>query len=703
MKKIKRIAEVLTKEGLLTFAYLVRANLLAKQSPQKKYRRWIKYHEREIQHFTGDTFFSIVQLGSDRNMADRQAAGPVSYDNWELIAADENMTLAECLKQMKGDYAGFVCDRDKLAEHALCRLASVIDKEYYRGKEVFYSDEDKMTADGKRSNPFFKPDYSPDTLRSFFYMGGFLVMKKELLERLVYCMHRPIRYGAYLLALEASLILSEEKFCHISEILYHRSADVRKPAGAEAAADKEQLLRQYGILAVTEPVEDFGEARVVYELEHNPPVSIIIPSKDNPDILQVCLDSIHAHTVYTDYEIVVVDNGSLAENKKIYEELCQKQKVSCRYYYEPMEFNFSRMCNIGAAYAKGEYYLFLNDDIEIKALEGKDWLTRLVGQAVQPHTGVVGAKLMYPASNRIQHVGVVNYESGAAHILSKAEDDKPLLFGRNRMDYNYSVVTGACFLVSREKFQQAGGFEEQLAVTFNDVELCFRILKMGYYNVVRNDVVLYHHESITRGEDAIDPKKYLRHLKEREKLFAMQPSFVKKDACYSVHLTQKELDGSVNAEYKPKNFAVEPCDGKNCVSVRQCADERDYGNTQKISLAQRDAFTCVIEYAQAEEKVCIRGFAFSEAVKHNNFNRITLLLKGNQEILCVKTMKIYNPTIAPQMESRRNLNFVEFYTTFSREKLQEKQYQIGISVKCPGQKKPYVKMTETWLTICGNY
>lgn len=695
MKKIKRIADVLTKEGLMTFCYLVKANLQAKQSPEKKYRQWRKVYEQGADKRTPEfrkPFFSIILLGNDKEDTSKLSLGQLDYSDWEVIQPDNKLILKDCLNQLKGSYVGFVCSGDKLAKDALSRMAAIINKEYYKEKVVFYSDEDRISSTGERSNPFFKPDYSPDTLRSFFYMGGLLVMKKELLEQLVYCIQKPVKYGAYLLALEASLILKEEQFCHIPEVLYHRSETAKRPDVVELGKDKEALLSHYGIHTATEVIEDCDEVRIVYELEQWPLVSIIIPSKDNPSILKICLDSMKQYTEYSNYEIVVVDNGSSNENKKVYESLCKEQNVECRYYHEPMEFNFSKMCNIGASYAKGEYYLFLNDDIEIKDTKGADWLTRLVGQAMQPHTGVVGAKLLYPDSNKIQHIGVVNYESGAAHILSKAEDDKPLLFGRNRMDYNYSVVTGACFLVSKEKFQEAGGFAEELAVTFNDVELCFRILKLGYYNVVRNDVVLCHHESISRGEDAVDPKKYLRHLKEREKLFAMHPSFVKRDSYYSRNLTQKELDGAVNIEYKPDNFEVTAYDKSDCEDTAR----------KQVHLPGSDAITCIIEYAEANEQVCIRGFAFSEDVKHNNLNKTSVVLKGKKEILCAKTMKIYNPTIAPQMESKKNLNFVEFYTAFSREKLHEEQYQIGVAVKCFGRKKPYVKMTETQLKISGN-
>ncbi len=703
MKKLKRVWSVLTKEGLKTFFYLVKTNLQARQSEESKYKQWRKVHE----HQQGDIipvdrqpFFSVIMTGKegkDRTMSSIQQQ---NYENCEVICAEEKDTFANLLDKAKGEYIGFVSSGDCLAKEALLRLASVTNCQWNQGRWLYYSDEDIITEAGKRTNPFFKPDYSPDTLRSFFYMGGLLVMKKELATKLVYCMDKPIEYAGYLIALEASFVLKEEQVYHVPEVLYHRSENIRKTDVTVLGQHKEQLFRLYGVEIETEAVEDCGEVRVVYRMKTFPKVSIIIPSKDNPSMLKICLDSIAAYTDYVDYEIVLIDNGSKEENKKAYEKLCGKQKVPCRYYYEPMEFNFSKMCNIGADQAQGQYYLFLNDDIEIRKTQGADWLTRLMGQAMQPHTGAVGAKLLYPNTNRIQHIGVVNYESGAAHILSKAEDDMPRLFGRNRMDYNYSIVTGACFLIKQEKFHEAGGFAGNLAVTFNDVELCFRLLKKGYYNVVRNDVVLYHHESISRGEDALDSKKFLRHLKEREKLFAMHREYVKRDRFYSYNLTQTELDGAPNIEKRPKDFRTWVVPAKKEVAVNQSEQAVKPGDIKQTG--QLENLVCVIELAEVSDKVCVRGFAYLEHVRNNNLSQTYVILQGEKEMICAETIRLYNPTIAPQMESRKNLNFVEFYTVFSPERLHEKQYRIGVEVKPLARRRKIRCMTDVYLRNYGN-
>lgn len=703
MKKIKRVLEVLTKEGLYTFAYLVRDNLRAKYSPGKKYRTWIKLHEsRKAEPVAAgeQPFFTLLVSGRE-GQADSFDLSGLGYANLEALPVG-NRTLKELLEEAKGEYIGFLPADVILAPDALMRIAGRMWHKFYEGCGIFYGDEDVVIG-RRRTNPFFKPDFSPDTLRSFHYMGCFFV-KREWLEQLECTMQTPVRFNAYLVALELELRLGSEMrnhACHIPEVLSHRMSAHLEDKGAmgaessdmqhmeqgqaklgELAEAKKELFAKYGIAVDTEPVMECGAVRLVYEVKGQPMVSIIIPSKDNPSILQMCLDSISACTRYDNYELVIVDNGSSEENREKYKKLCDSQKKPCRYHYEPMEFNFSRMCNIGAKWAQGEYLLFLNDDIEITDIDGHDWLERMVGHASQPHIGAVGAKLYYPDSRKIQHVGVVNYESGAAHIFSKMEDEGILGHGRNLLEYNYSIVTGACLMVAREKFEKIGGFAEELAVTFNDVELCFRLLKQGWYQVVRSDVVLYHHESISRGEDALDEKKFQRHMKERERLFAMHPEFVKADAFYSKNSTQKYLDDSVNTDRMSWDMPVYQEDEK----------------TSKV-WQETDDMVCHVEYAKETDRICVRGFAYMEHVRHNNLNQIVVMLKGEEKTSYIRACRIYNPTIAPQMDSDKNLNFVEFQAGCSSEQIGRGQYQLGVALKPFGSGTVFWHMSDCVLQV----
>ena len=262
-----------------------------------------------------------------------------------------------------------------------------------------------------------------------------------------------------------------------------------------------------------------------------PLVSIIIPSKDHAEILGRCLSSLAEYTRYPNYEVIVVDNGSSDVEKerleKLFEEFnksCfQKEKQPLRFLYQKQPFNFSTMCNQGAQAAKGEYLLFLNDDIEVLCTDKwkdiqqensypkqeSDWLTCMMQLAILEHAGAVGAKLYYPKAEhektfadcktlnqgealeayKIQHIGIANMGIGPAHKLCGIADRGNLYHGVNLVNYNMLAVTAACLLIKKDKFVLVGGFDESLAVAYNDVELCFRFYQAGFYNILCNQEI----------------------------------------------------------------------------------------------------------------------------------------------------------------------------------------------------------------------
>ena len=181
-------------------------------------------------------------------------------------------------------------------------------------------------------------------------------------------------------------------------------------------------------------------------------VSVVVPSRDHPEILERCLKSFRDKTAYRYYEWIVVDNGSNAENRAAMEEL--SRKYGFRYIYEEMPFNFSKMCNLGARQAEGDLLLFMNDDMEI--IE-KSWLERMAGQALQPETGAVGAKLWYAGTQKIQHAGITNMQIGPSHKLVTFPDDRDYYYGHNEVVCDMIGVTGACLMVSRAKYEQEIG------------------------------------------------------------------------------------------------------------------------------------------------------------------------------------------------------------------------------------------------------
>ncbi len=416
---------------------------------------------------------------------------------------------------------------------------------------VIYGDED-VKNDGKRELPWFKPDWSPDTFLDSFYFGNLVAVRSEAAkDALAYAQEHLARTGTpedvfllvYILLAEVIRahqgfglhegLFSQVPVSHISEVLFHTK---------EEGYFNVKELKLPGTV-----VERICQGQ---NPEKNfPLVSVIIPSKDNPKVLFHCINSLVERTK-TDcsYEIILVDNGSNAENKQIIEEnirlLEEDKAVKFRYHYEPMVFNFSAMCNIGARLSEGKYLLFLNDDMEIVQ---ENWLSLLLEKAALPYAGSVGAKLLYPDSDIIQHAGITNLRVGPAHKLQFLSDAENHYYGKNIGVHNMLGATGACLLIKKDVFEQVCGFSEELAVAFNDVDLCYKIYEAGYYNVVRNDVKLYHHESLSRGKDGESPEKQKRLLREKDVLYAAHRELYGKDPFYHKYLTNDMLE----SEYSP--------------------------------------------------------------------------------------------------------------------------------------------------------
>lgn len=351
----------------------------------------------------------------------------------------------------------------------------------------------------------------------------------------------------------------------------------------------------------------------------HPLVSVVIPSKDHPEVLEQCLKSFRKRTQYGCYEWIVVDNGSTDENRSRILKL--QQEYGFLYLYEKMPFNFSRMCNMGAAKAQGDLLLFLNDDIEI--LE-KSWLGRMVGQAIQPRTGAVGAKLWYAGTRRIQHAGITNLKIGPSHKLVTFEDDRDYYYGRNRVTYNMIGVTAACLMVAKSKYVQVGGFDEEMAVSYNDVEFCFKLTEAGFYNVQRNDAVLYHHESLSRGLDEFDTDKWERLLKEKQHLYDKHPQLEEKDPFYHESLIDNASDYRCN--YK---FAYEDS---------LCTRKVEPLQEGKIGRIREESLDLIVDRAEMQHKiweeepdiVWIMGWCYVPGEDNALYDKTLLLQRKNE-------------------------------------------------------------------------
>ncbi len=461
------------------------------------------------------------------------------YENKENIhiiyrTVNGNISAAtnDGIEAAKGDYIVFMDCDDVMVEHALNEFALKLEED--PELDFIYTDEDKITEEDQiRHMAYFKPDWSPDLYMSMNYTNHLSTYRASLVKKVGGLRTEFNGSQDYDFTLRFLELTDNKRIGHIPKILYHwreRRESVAYETGSKSYAiiaakrAKEDAIRRRGLKAHVEYIQENAQYRFVYDTVGNPLVSIVIPSKDHPEVLKQCIESIYEYTAYKNFEIIVVDNGSNKDNST--EISLYLNNIKAKYIYGEYPFNFSLMCNKGAENAKGEYILFLNDDIEIFRPE---WLERMLGQAMQPHVGAVGAKLYYPGTTCIQHGGVVSRENGPGHLLFREEDSIGHYFGCNRVDTDCIAVTGACLMVSKEKFEKAGRFDENFPIAYNDVALCYSLLRLGYYNVLRNDVVCFHHESLSRGTDQEDETKLLRLNREYNSLVEKFPEYENSD------------------------------------------------------------------------------------------------------------------------------------------------------------------------------
>lgn len=529
------------------------------------YRAWIDRHdtfgdaERAkanaiMATFTRHPLISIVvpTYNSDPVFLEAmiQSVRDQTYPNWELCIADDASTSLEpahvlrkymalderikvifrevnghiseasnsALSMATGEYVALLDHDDVLPPHALFSVVRYI---HLRPEaRMFYSDEDKITAEGKRTMPYFKSDWNPQmflTQNMFSHLGVF----ETALIREAGGFRKGFEGSQdYDLALRCVEIAGHDKVAHIPHVLYHwrivpgstAGSGSEKPYALQAAirALEEHLKRIHADATVEYPFEDLGILRVRYAVPRPvPKVSLIIPTRDGVGLLRQCIDSVFLRTIYPDYEIIVVDNGSVKEETLSYfAEIGKKPNV--RILRDDSPFNFSALNNHAATIAKGEYLCLLNNDIEVIS---PDWLNEMVGLASQPGNGAVGAALWYP-NNTLQHGGVLIGLGGiAGHMHHMMKRGHFGYFGRAVAAQNLSAVTAACLVIRKSIYDEVGGLDEGLAVAFNDVDFCLRVREAGYRNVWTPYAQLYHHESATRGSD-MDLDKYDRFVKE---------------------------------------------------------------------------------------------------------------------------------------------------------------------------------------------
>lgn len=447
------------------------------------------------------------------------------------IVGNTNAGIEACT----GDFVAFFDHDDVLEPDLLYNYVKGIND--YPTTDLLYCDEDKLVEDNQKhgeyryEQAFFKPDWSPDLLRSQNYVCHLLCVRKSLLDEVG---PSDARYeGSQDHDLTLRVGERARNVYHARRCLYHW----RVHAGSTAAgAGAKSYTTEAGVRAVQAELDRLGINGTVYEdakipntyhvrytfdPADEPLVSIVIPNKDGVELLGPCVDSILQKSTYSNYEIVIVENNSTEqETFDLYERLQQRDARIRVVTYVPDEpgFSFAKIMNYGFAQARGAYILMLNNDTRVITPE---WIENMLGHAMEPGVGCVGAKLLYP-DDTIQHAGVLMLQSGPSAASVGLPRDCQDYFGSIQTTHDYMAVTAACLLVSKELCDKMGGLDEQFAVDYNDVDFCLRVHAAGYRNVYEPTCELYHLESVSRGKTK-ESESALRFRREQGMLQTRWP------------------------------------------------------------------------------------------------------------------------------------------------------------------------------------
>ena len=408
-----------------------------------------------------------------------------------------------CIDLATGEYIALLDHDDILHPAALYEVVSVICRE---DADVIYTDEDQFRNEiRQRVNFTYKPDYAPDTLRSYNYICHFLCFSRELLDRVG--RFRPECNGSQDYDLVLRLTEVARKIVHIPIILYHwrvhpgsvaESIDAKPYAIAAAKRALADHLQRLGLKGEVLDAAYPSLYRMRYEIQGEPLVSIVIPNCDHVQDLSKCLTSIFEKTTYPNYEIILAENNSKTQEIfDYYDQICA-QHSNVRLVRWEGPFNYPAINNYAADFAQGEYLLLLNNDIEVIT---PDWIQEMLMYAQRSDVGAVGAKLYYP-NDTLQHGGVIVGIGGiAGHFHVGKDKHYPGYLARLVLTQNYSAVTAACMLVRRSAFEEVGGLDPAYVVAFNDIDFCMKLRKAGYLIVWTPFAELYHYESRSRGQE----------------------------------------------------------------------------------------------------------------------------------------------------------------------------------------------------------
>ena len=546
---------------------------------------YLKEMVSSVVNQTYDNFELCLSDGSDVLDENRKKIIDIISENEKIkyIKLEKNSGISSntnaAIELASGDFIGFMDHDDLLSRDCLFEIVKCINEKH---PDFIYSDEDKIDENGQRFEPYFKPDYSPETLECNNYITHFSVVSKKLLDTIG--LLEPRFDGAQDFDFVLRVSEATEKIEHISKILYHWRVSANSTA---QVADNKPYAYEAGIKVIEEHLNRTGKKgkvsygndvpgiyKIEYEVKDNPKVSIVIPNKDNIKLLSASIKSILKLTTYQNYEIVIIENNSVkSETLNYYDEIVKNPKVKVFNYNNKTmqdadwedslesidtiaseeveqiiednlknenEFNYSALINFAVKLVDSDYIVQLNNDTKLIT---PNWLEIMLGYMCQnPKVGAVGARLYYD-DKTIQHAGIIVGLGGfAGNMLVNVPYGVHAYFGREAATRNVMAVTGACLFTSKEMYQKVGYMDDKnLKVALNDVDLCLKIYEMGYRIIYNPYVELWHYESKTRGYE---------FSKEQEERFEKEIEFFK-------NKWHKYLDK--HDPYYNKNLSLSSC------------------------------------------------------------------------------------------------------------------------------------------------
>lgn len=457
----------------------------------------------------------------------------------KVVTLDENRGIAlntnEGIAVAGGDFLCFFDHDDVIELDLLFEYTKAINE--YPETDLLYCDEDKL-RDGHFVDAFLKPDFSWEYLASNNYICHLLTVRKSIVDEVE--LSGDEVSGAQDWDMTMKVAEKARNVHHVPKVLYHwriHSGSVASGSSAKPYthyAGERVVKAHFDRIGLPARIHDGHEVnwhRVEYLIpDPQPLASIIIPSKDNTKMLKRLLDSVFAKISYENYEIVIVENNSTEDETFDFYNKIEAEHSNLRVVHYDGPFNFAAICNFGASQAKGDYYLFLNNDMEVIS---PNLIELLLGPLQREEIAVVGADLLFP-DDTIQHAGVTICDNGPVHLYSRVPSDFYGYFGILTEKRDVLAVTGACLMVSRADFDSIGGFDEGYVVEFNDVDFCLRLREKGRSIIIEPQAKLYHYESVSRGHLNDANEKRMRHEHELARFKDRWPQyFAEGDPTYS--------------------------------------------------------------------------------------------------------------------------------------------------------------------------